>query len=267
MMSLDVRSSHFMIHRDFHRERMDGFLREKLAGSREFPCGRMPPSLTVSRQCGAGTSRIGRQLVEYLDTVDESAVNGWAFFDQSLIGKIIEEDRIPDRLHPSHCPEKVKFPRSPKLAHTLEQPRSAWTLFNFTATTIRSLCGLGSAVVAGRAGNFVTADLDNTFHVRLIGSENKRVTYVRNRFQLSSEEAEKLVRKTDQARARFVRRFADAGVDDPSAYHLILNTDDLPDHLIVRIIGDSLVEWSHEGPSNPECSGELSNVISGEKFF
>ncbi|MDF1851019.1 MAG: cytidylate kinase-like family protein [Verrucomicrobiales bacterium] len=221
------------------------------------------PSLTISRQCGSGTSRIGRALVEYLDEVDESAIHGWAFFDQSLIGKIIEENLLPETADP-YALDQAKFPISPLLQETLDRPRSEWCLFNHCASTIRSLSRMGNAVIAGRAANFVTSDHPNTFHVRLVGSEAKRIAYTRNRFEMTNEEAEKLVRKTDQSRARFVRRYTGMEVDDPSAYHLILNTDNLRDEVIVRIIGDSLIEWANERGPSSVSRGHFSQAISEE---
>lgn len=250
-----------MIHRDFHRQRMTLFLRRQLAGNgrtEDEPCA---PSLTISRQCGSGSSRIGRALVEYLDEIDESAVHGWAYFDQSLVGKIIEERLLPEKVQP-YSPGNEKFLIDPRLRETLGRPAAEWTLFNHSASTIRHLSSLGNAVLVGRASNFVTVDRKNVFHVRLVGSESKRIAYTRNHFHLSNEEAEMLVRKTDQARARFVRRFTGMEVDDPAAYHLILNTDNLPDDVIVRIIGDSLIEWAHESNACAATTRSFPHVVS-----
>lgn len=244
---------------------METFLRGQLAEGKERKEERFSPALTISRQCGSGTSRIGRSLVEYLDGVDESAVHGWAFFDQSLIGKIIEENRLPPTDEPYRA-DRANFAISELLEQTLSLPRSEWNLFNYSASTIRRLCRLGNAVVVGRAGNFVTADFDNTFHVRLVGSEAKRIAYTRARFQLTNEEAEKLVRKTDQSRSRFVRRFTGMDVDAPEAYHLVLNTDNLPDEVIVRIIGDSLTEWASERCQSRFSPANFSNVIPRRTF-
>lgn len=229
---------------------METFLASQVAGRGDPRDGSAAPSLTISRQYGSGTSRVGRALVEYLDSVDESAVNGWAFFDQSLIGKIIEDRKLPD-FAPPFDPGKAKFPVPGSLEEILGLPSADWTIFNYSASTIRSLCHLGNAIVVGRAGNFLTSDLDNTFHVRLVGSEAKRIASTRSHFRISHEEAENLVHETDRSRSRFVRRFTGADVDAAEAYHLILNTDNLPDEVIVRIIGDSLVEWASEKSAAP----------------
>jgi len=224
---------------------MEKFLRSRLAEDFEGRHPQFRPSLTISRQCGTGTSRIERSLVEYLDEIDESAVHGWAGFDQSLIGKIIEDHKRPNSMEP-YLAEESKFPILETLEEALRMQPSKWTLFNYSAATIRMLCRMGNALVVGRAGNFVTSDLANTFHVRLIGSELKRIACVRERFRVSQDEAEKLVRKTDRSRFNFVKRYTGADIDDTGSYHLILNTDNLSPEIIVRIIGDSLIEWANE---------------------
>lgn len=234
-----------MTQRDFHLNRMEKFLRRRLAEEFQGSGWQFRPSLTISRQCGTGTSRIERALVEYLDIADESAVHGWAGFDQSLIGKIIEDHKLPHAMEP-YLAEEAKFPILETLEAALKMHPSKWTLFNFSASTIRTLCRMGNALVVGRAGNFVSSDLPNTFHVRLIGSELKRIACVRDRYGITQAEAEKLVTKTDRSRSNFVKRYTGADIDDTGAYHLILNTDNLADEVIVRIIGDSIIEWANE---------------------
>jgi len=199
--------------------------------------------MTISRQCGAGIDRISRELIEYLDAVDESGDHGWALFDQSLIAHLIENNSLP-RSGPAFLPGKAKFPVSTVLSETLNQPADQWSLFHYSAAAIRILCRLGNTVVVGRAGNFVTADLPNTFHVRLVGSEEKRVAHIAERYGISHDDARNVVRETDKARASFVERYADSSIDAAHSYHLVLNTDDLRDEVLVRVLADSLLEWA-----------------------
>ncbi|MDF1825188.1 MAG: cytidylate kinase-like family protein [Verrucomicrobiales bacterium] len=240
---------------------MERFLRSRLAEEFHGSDSQFRPSLTISRQCGTGTSRLERPLVEYLDIADESAVHGWAGFDQSLIGKIIEGHKLPRSMEP-YLADEAKFPVFETLEEALRLQPSKWTLFNYSAATIRTLCRMGNALVIGRAGNFVSSDLPNTFHVRLIGSPLKRIACVCDRFKITRADAEKLIDRTDRSRADFVKRYTGADIDDTQAYHLILNTDNLPDEVIVRIIGDSLIEWANEKDPSTKNRHPLPGSLS-----
>jgi len=224
---------------------MQSFLRGRLAEETYRQGNTFRPALTISRQCGAGTDRISRMLVEYLDEVDETAVHGWALFDQSLIACIIEDHKLPDSVKP-YLTENAKFPVVEALESVLNMRPSEWTLFNHTARTIRSLCHMGNAIIVGRAGNYVTSDLENTFHVRLVGSEQARIANTQAKHLLSPQEATKLVTETDRARCKFVKRYVQSNLEDPTAYHLVINTDDMSDEGVIRILADSLLEWANE---------------------
>lgn len=238
--------------RDFLLQRMENFLRRCRVEDSAEKCDRPRASLTISRQCGVGLSRFGRRLLEYLDSVDSLSGSGWALIDQSFIGRIIEEGRFPGT-PVQFIPDRSKFPVSPALEETLSHPPDQWTLFNHSANTIRTLCSHGSSIIIGRAGNFVTADLPNTFHVRLIGGKARRISATADRYQIGESEATELVEESDKARARFVKRHTDSDIDDASSYHLVINTDNLSDELVVRIIVDSLHEWETlgNGAENP----------------
>ncbi|MEM9018532.1 MAG: cytidylate kinase-like family protein [Verrucomicrobiota bacterium] len=235
-----------MNHRDFLVQRMEKFLRARIAEESHHSSDEdFRPSLTISRECGAGTFRIEQPLVEYLDEIDDSSSSGWACFDQSLVGKIIEDNRISTTVEPYHK-EEAKFPIKESLEQILQLHPGEWSLFNYSASTIRKLCKLGNAIIVGRAGNFVTSDLENTFHLRLVGSLERRIETTQNRFSITRGEAARLIAHTDQSREHFVKRYTGSDVDDPNAYHAVINTDHFTNEVLVRIIGDSIVEWAHE---------------------
>lgn len=227
---------------------MEYFLRTRLSEETYSRDKRVRPSLTISRECGSGTEEIGSALVEHLSEVDDSTELGWALFNQGMIGKIIEDHNLSQSVAP-FLTEKTKFPVTEALEQILNLHPSEWTLFNYSADTIRNLCRMGNAIIVGRAGNFVTADLPYTFHVRLVGSLRKRIAHTAARHKISIERATAVVEETDKCRTKFVKRYAKANVDSPISYHLILNTDDLAPETAARIIGDSLLEWTHQKES------------------
>lgn len=233
-----MEESETVVERKYLLERMENYFRHLPRLDRQ-PL----PSLTISRQCGAGLARIGRPLLEYLDSLSDPEAPPWAVFDPSIIGRVIEENRLP-RLGPPYSPELAKFPVPIELGENLARPAPDWTLFHHTTHTVRSLCNTGHAIVVGRAGNFVTSDLENTFHLRLVADKERRVGSTSARQGLARAEAAELVAETDKARTRFVRRHTGGDIDDPVGYHLVVTTDHFSDETLVRILGDSLHEWS-----------------------
>lgn len=232
-----------MSDREFLRERMEKHLRHH-GGVTPDHAAAPDPALTISRQCGAGLHRLERPLLEYLESNDHTiSRRNWALFDQSFIGRLIEENRLPRHPAPFFL-DHAKFPVPPELVKRLNHPEAEWTFFNHSAAVIRKLCSRGNALIIGRAGNFVTADLANTFHVRLVGAKDKRIATTAKRYGMPLGEATELVDETDKSRAKFVHRYAGGEIDDTGLYHLVINTDNLPDALIVRLIGDALADWS-----------------------
>jgi hypothetical protein len=261
--------------REFLLERMERYLKRRatadaavtdLVGENEAP----RPSLTISRQCGAGLSRIERPLLEYLDSLESGPSPSWALFDQPLLGRLLDDQRLP-ALTASSLAEQTKFPVTAELRDRLALPRNKWTLFNHSANAIRQICRAGQALVVGRAGNFVTSDLGNTFHVRLIADKRSRIGFVVKRLSIDAKDAAEVVEETDKARARFVQRHTGGEIDDAVAYHLIVNTDHFDDEVAVRVIADSMHEWAEARAQSADVSGATwqappaphGNVIDG----
>ena len=242
-----------MPERDLLLDRMEHFLRSRLSEEAYTKNKRQRPSLTISRECGAGMDKIGGELVDYLSEVDDSTDLGWALFNQGTIGKIIEDHNLPKNSSP-FLNEKSIFPIAEALEQLLNLHPTEWTLFNYSADTIRNLCRMGNAVIVGRAGNFITADLPYSFHVRLVGSPAKRIAHIASRHRISIERATEVVQQTDKSREKLVRRYANVKIEDPRWYHLVLNTDDISAETTARIIGDSLLEWTHQKESQSKKS-------------
>jgi len=92
-----------------------------------------------------------------------------------------------------------------------------------TEETIRRHAASGSAVILGRAGMLVLADLPHVLRVRLSGPAGARVEQAVARYGLSEDEARRQQRDNDGARAAWVARFYGRDVADPSLYDVVLN--------------------------------------------
>jgi cytidylate kinase len=202
-------------------------------------------AITLSREAGIDAVTVGELLTDYLDEVtDHDTTLNWICLDQPLVEAVIDRYEFPKAITP-YLVEKTKFPVLRSLEEQLKLHPSEWTLFHYTAATIRNLCRHGNVVVVGRAGNFITFDLSNTFHVRLIGDEKKRAEQLASENQCSLTDALELVRTKDRERAEYVKRYTGSSVADPKFYHLTISIDNFEPSMLAHIIADSLLEWHH----------------------
>ena len=124
---------------------------------------------------------------------------------------------------------------------------STWTLVRKTADTILHLAELGNVVIIGRGANIITKNLDSAFHVRLVGSETKRIEHLRAYKHLSLGAASLYLRDEDLGRKRYVKKYYAADIDDPLLYHLVINTDLLSYGEAARTIAEAVRARSEPG--------------------
>jgi cytidylate kinase len=94
-----------------------------------------------------------------------------------------------------------------------------------TSETILSLASIGSVIIIGRGANVITSRRDDVFHVRLVGSLQKRVQRLQELNQLNYRAALRLAEREDLARQRYLKQFFSTDIKDPLLYHLVVNTD------------------------------------------
>ena len=90
---------------------------------------------------------------------------------------------------------------------------------------LRDLANGGNVVIVGRGAHIILEDMPNVLRVGVVANLEDRVVTVMERERLSKEQAAETVRTRDEARAYFFRRFF--GIeepDDPTLYHLVVNT-------------------------------------------
>ena len=120
----------------------------------------------------------------------------------------------------------------------------SWTLVRKATETILHLVELGNVIVIGRGATVITAKLDHVFHVRLIGSLEKRVQHIQELDHLGKEAALELIHREDRGRRRYLKKHFKADMDDPLLYHLVINTDLVSYEKAARIIADAMLKRS-----------------------
>ena len=118
---------------------------------------------------------------------------------------------------------------------------SSWTLVHKTADTILRLAELGHVILIGRGATVITRKLDSVFHVRLVGSFERRVQYIQELNHSTRQAAVEVVRREDLGRARYLKKYFDEEIENPLLYHLVINTDLVSYEEAAAMIADAVV--------------------------
>lgn len=198
------------------------------------------PAITISRQEGAGGLTVASNLVNYLERHAASRET-WTVFSQHLVAKVLEEHK-----HDKHIGDFMKEDHKGSLRDAFEEflglHPSTWTLVQQTNATILRLAQIGNVILVGRGANIVTAELENVFHVHLVGSFERRIEQAEKVFNLDRKGASNYIRKKDDARRRYVKDNFDKNIDDPLLYHVVINTDLVTHEDAARMIGNEVIK-------------------------
>jgi cytidylate kinase len=103
---------------------------------------------------------------------------------------------------------------------------------------IRDLPTHGDVLIIGRGSQVILKDWPGALHVLLVAPLDHRLEEVARREGLTEEAAAKRVHDGDRGRTAFHDKFFKIAVDDPSLYHLTLNTAHVPIEEAAQIIGE-----------------------------
>jgi cytidylate kinase len=192
--------------------------------------------VTISREAGARGNSIAGVLVDRLQS--NAAIkrrHPWTLFNQNLIQHVIDEHDMPPS-SADYLREEGVGDISLMVSELLGLHPGVYNSIRRTAETIRRIAVAGNAVVVGRGGNLITADIRHSLHVRLIGSLAVRTAHYARRFQMSQHKGADEVVRIDRARKRYLKTHYRADVDDPLLYDLVINTDRLDDEAAAALI-------------------------------
>ena len=117
----------------------------------------------------------------------------------------------------------------------------SWTLVRQTSDTILHLAELGNVILIGRGANIITAKLEYSFHVRLVGSLERRVKRMQEAQHLNAKSALDLVQREDLGRKRYLKKYFNKDIEDPLLYHLVINTGVMSQDQAVSLLLDAVL--------------------------
>jgi cytidylate kinase len=184
--------------------------------------------ITISREFGAGGSLVGGHAAKAL---------GWVLVDNDIVARVAvraglpvaevarREERAPGfrewlaRALSRASPELfLPTPEAPPAE--LEEA----ALVKVTESVVADLAAEGRMVLVGRAASAVLGRKEDALHVRVVAPREDRIRTVMARKGIGPAEAEDLMEKTDQNRARYHREYYDRDWADPAHFHLVVNT-------------------------------------------
>ena len=184
--------------------------------------------ITISRQFGAGGSTVARLVAKQL---------GWSVVDNELVDRVAaragltpqqvaaHEERSPGLferivLALASSSQEILTPVSAQALEPIEEPR----LVEITEKVVAEVAAQGKVVLVGRAATAVLAGAHDAIHARLIAPKDHRIGVVAARLGIDRAAAETAIDRTDANRARYHQEYYGRKWDEPSNYHLILNT-------------------------------------------
>lgn len=204
---------------------------------------RIKPVITISRMAGAGGRTVAGQLATYLQThVPDHAP--WTVFDRKLVEQVLEDHKLSKRIA-EFMPEDHKSMLADLLEELFDVHPSSWTLVQQTAETILHLAQLGNVILVGRGANVVTRKMENSFHVRLVGSLENRIGRVQEVFEFDRPTAVDFINREDKGRRRYLKEHFQEDIDNPLLYHLVINTDHVPYEAAAQLIGETVIRRFH----------------------
>lgn len=219
---------------DISQARMRQLVGSLKSGTQETPGGagsQSRPFVTISRQAGAG-GRFGKLLAERLNGLahspgqPEQPSNQWHCMDRELVERIASDHHLSagliDGLEQSSHSFIAEFVKGLSLRDG--GPPSDLAVVRRVAETMRALAQAGHVILVGLGGVFMTHNMPNGFHVRLIAPLEFRVRNVAQARGISLADARKKVSELDDERIGYFHAFWPDKVLTDELFHVTLNS-------------------------------------------
>lgn len=175
--------------------------------------------ITISEMLGTNGQEIARQVAEILN---------YTFYGEDELFKAADEMGFLSDV-------KRLDERSPTFLDKFFSERPKVYLDRLQAV-IYELAKKGNALFFGRGSQLLLNAFDCAFHVLVTGSLKKRIERIMEEKRMSGEDAEKMIRQSDQDKRGFLRYAFDEDWLNPNLYDLVLNTDKLSIDSAVKIL-------------------------------
>lgn len=192
------------------------------------------PIVTIRGQLGSGAPEIGKGVAELLhaDYVDREIIAGVAARlqrnEQDVIAKEMPASSLLGRIAEA-LDRGIPFGAGVEGAYlpAWEIPLDDRRYLQALESVIRELARSQSLIILGRGSQFILKGYPHSLHVFTVAPLKMRVKRVMEERKSSEEAAEREIARFDGASREFIKRYFQAGWEDPMNYDLVLNTENL----------------------------------------
>ena len=197
--------------------------------------------ITINRESGSGGGEIARLLGEKL---------GLKVYGRAILQSVADHFNATledmDRVKAQRanwwndfCNFYRQFDTSSRAGNSNPEA-TPLTLYYSEARLLRELAEQESCIIVGRAGFHIFRDNPNALHLLIIADRDARIARIAAKQNLSTEEAAKVIDKTDKARDTFVKTVADTSRYDARNYDFVLNVTNMPTEAVAQFLADNI---------------------------
>ena len=199
------------------------------------------PCFTIAREFGCQAYPLAEALVKRMNA--RVAGEPWVVVGKEILDEVARLSGFSvDQIEKSQdTPSVLKA----IFSMFLDPSRAEETqVFAHMKNVIRSFAMRGNCVLVGRGAVFAAQDLPNCIHLRLVAPYEFRVQKIMKMHQMSQDEADNFIELHQKQRDDFHKRFADAHLDDPHLYHLVINNGRLSVEAIAELVDEYLLKYN-----------------------
>jgi cytidylate kinase len=116
----------------------------------------------------------------------------------------------------------------------------------FLEKVMTPLADAGGYVLLGRGSQLVLKNHPKAMHILLVAEHEDRVKFMMTHYQLSRDEAEKVIKEKWKQRSAVASVIFGEDIDDLTLYHLVLNTSRVPFDWAVDLAADLLSRFKKD---------------------
>lgn len=176
--------------------------------------------ITVSREFGSGGRYLGEEIAKRL---------GWTYYDKEIILKTAEKTGLSEKFiekSGEYAPAKnifaYAFTGRNRAGSSLED-----YMYSVQREIILDLAEQGNCVIVGRCADYILKDRADCMNVFICGNTKEKCERIRNLYQVTEEEAKRLLKETDKKRSLHYGYYTEREWGRAANYTICLNSSDI----------------------------------------